>query len=61
MSEVVDIALERLIHAEELRRDVAAYARQPLGDDELAVADLPVLLNLADENVDYDALYGTKQ
>jgi hypothetical protein len=57
-SEVIDMALDRLIRAEELRRDVAAYARQPLGDDELAITDLPVEFDLADEDVDYEALYG---
>jgi hypothetical protein len=60
ISEVVDIALDRVIQAEELRRDVAAYLRQPLGDEELAL-DLPVLFDLADEDVDYDALYGRSE
>jgi hypothetical protein len=58
MSEVIDLALERLIQAEELRRDVAAYRRQRFGDEELAFADLPAQFDLADEDVDYDALYG---
>ncbi len=58
MSETIDIALERLIRAEELRNDVAAYRRTPPGEKELAVADLPLELDLADEHVDYDALYG---
>jgi Bacterial antitoxin of type II TA system, VapB len=57
MSEVIDMALERLIQGEELRRDIAAYTRQPLGDDELPIADLPVEFDLADEDVDYEALY----
>lgn len=61
MSEVIDVALDRLIGAEELRRDIAAYARQPLGTDELAVADLAVELDLADADVDYEALYGTQE
>jgi hypothetical protein len=58
MSEVIDIALERLIQGEELRRDIAAYTRRPLGDDELSYADLTVEFDLADEDVDYEALYG---
>lgn len=58
MSEVIEVALDRLIHAERLRRDVAAYAEQPLTQDELAVADLAVDLDLDDDDVDYDALYG---
>lgn len=59
MSETIDIALERLIRAEELRNDVAAYRRMPLSEKESAVADLPVELDLADEHVDYDDLYGS--
>ncbi|MFV2063964.1 MAG: hypothetical protein ACC726_10695 [Chloroflexota bacterium] len=59
MSEVIDIALDRLIRVEQLRRDVAAYQRKPLSDDDMALADLPVTLDLDDEDVDYDALYGT--
>ncbi len=58
-SEVIDIALDHLIHSEQLRQDVNAYARMPLTDEELAIADLPVRLDLADEDVDYEALYGT--
>lgn len=61
LSEVIDIALDRFIQAEELRRDVAAYARQPLSNEELAIADLPVALDLGDEDVDYAALYGQEE
>jgi hypothetical protein len=61
MSEVIDLALERLIHAERLRRDVASYAARPLTDDELRVADLPVDFDLDDEDVDYERLYGGKR
>lgn len=58
MSDVIDLALDRLIRAERLRHDVAAYQRLPLGEDELAVSDLPVALDLADDDVDYDSWYG---
>ena len=58
MSETIDVALDRLIRAEELRRDVAAYVSAPPTEDELALGDLPVELDLDDEAVDYDALYG---
>ena len=57
LSETIDIALDRLIRAEKLRRDVAAYAAKPMSDDELAVADLPVAFDLGDEDVDYEATY----
>ena len=59
MSEVIDVALDRLIHAEQLRRDFAAYGRAPLSEDELALTDLPLALDLDDEDVDYEALYGS--
>jgi hypothetical protein len=58
LSQAVDVALDRLIHSEQLRRDVAAYAREPLEADEIDVADLPVELDLGDDGVDYDSLYG---
>jgi hypothetical protein len=50
-----DVALTRLLAIERLRRDVEAYTGQPLTDDESAIGDLPVALNL---DVDYDAMYG---
>jgi hypothetical protein len=58
ISETLDVALDRLIRGERLRRDVAAYTREPLGPDELVIADLPAELDLDDADVDYDALYG---
>lgn len=58
MSDVIDVALDRLIHAERRRRDVATYLRLPATDGELAVADLPVEFDLDDDHVDYEALYG---
>ncbi len=58
MSEVIDAALDRLIRTERLRNDVRAYTRQPQDLGELAVADLPVTLDLDDDDVDYEALYG---
>ena len=49
---------ERLIRPERLRRDVAAYSRAPLTAEELALAELPVALDLDDDDVHYEALYG---
>ena len=51
----VHLALDRLIHDELLRRDVAAYVERPLTDDELAWTDLPVMLDLGDQGVAYEA------
>jgi hypothetical protein len=58
MSEVIDTALDRLIRTERLRSDIRAYQRQPQEPAELAIEDLAVALNLEDEEVDYEALYG---
>ena len=58
MSEVIDLALDRLIRAERLRRDVATYLRHPPTDEEREIGALPVRFDLDDEVVDYDALYG---
>ncbi|MBI2777520.1 MAG: hypothetical protein HYX57_09725 [Chloroflexi bacterium] len=55
---MIDLALDRVIRAEELRRDVAAYARRPVDEHDLAVADLPVEFDLDDDEIDYDAIYG---
>lgn len=60
MSDVIDLALDRLIRAERLRRDVATYARKPPDDEEQAISDLPVVLDLDDDDVDYDVWYGRK-
>ena len=58
MSEVIDVALDRLIRTERLRRDVEAYTHQPQDRAELGIADLAVSFDLDDDEVDYDALYG---
>lgn len=61
ISETVDIALERLIRLERLRRDVEAYGRHPPTDDEIGLGELGVRLDLGDADVDYDAVYGKKK
>jgi hypothetical protein len=55
-SEVIDLALERLIDAERLRRDIAAYRRIPPDDSEGRIAELAATNGLADET-DWEALY----
>jgi hypothetical protein len=60
MSDVVDLALDRLIRAGRLQRDMAAYRRTPMTSDEMTTAGLPVRLDLGDEDTDYDALYGSE-
>ena len=58
MSDVIDLALDRLIRVERLRHDVAAYERQPLSQEESALGGIPVALDLDDDDVDYDQWYG---
>jgi hypothetical protein len=61
ISDTIDVALDRLIREARLRHDVAVYSRKPMTADELAVGDLPVALDLGDDDVDYDALYGRRR
>lgn len=57
-SDVIGLALSRLIRTERLRRDIEAYTSIPQDSGEAALAELPVEFDLGDEDVDYDALYG---
>jgi len=58
VSATIDAALDRLIRTEQLRSDVSIYLADRHGKAELAVGDLPVELDLDDDDVDYDAIYG---
>jgi hypothetical protein len=60
VSMAVDIALDRLIRVEQLRRDISAYGHQPQTEDELALAEMDVEFDLNDDDVDYGALYGVE-
>lgn len=55
-SAVIDLALERLIDTERLRRDIAAYRRVPPTDSELRIGRLGATNSLADET-DWEAVY----
>jgi len=55
-SEAIDIALERLVRIERLRRDIAAYRQVPTGEDDLALALLAETADLEDDT-DWEALY----
>jgi hypothetical protein len=55
-SAVVDLALDRLIRDERMRRDIEAYRKTPPTQEELAVALAGDHGDLADD-VDWDALY----
>jgi hypothetical protein len=58
-SEVIDLALDRLIRTERLRRDVAAYRRLPPtgAEAELALLDAADL----DDTTDWELLYADGQ
>jgi len=55
-SEIIDLALDRIIRAERLRRDLAAYRRGPPTDAELELALLAQTAAL-DDDTDWAALY----
>ncbi len=55
-SEVIDVALDRLIRAERLRADVAAYRRLPPTPDETALASFGDGDRLLDDT-DWESLY----
>ncbi len=55
-SEVIDVALDRLISAERLRADVTAYQRVPPKRDEVALASFGDTGGLGDDT-DWEALY----
>jgi hypothetical protein len=55
-SEVIDVALDRLIRAERLRADVAAYQRVPTTEDEIDLASFGDISGIGDDT-DWEALY----
>lgn len=56
-SAVIDLALDRLIHTEQLRRDIAAYRATPPTAEEAASAIVAVNHTDLADDVDWDALY----
>jgi hypothetical protein len=55
-SEVIDVALDRLIRSERLRADIAAYRRQPPTQDEIDLASVGDIRGIGDDT-DWEALY----
>jgi hypothetical protein len=55
-SEVIDLALDRLVRAERLRADIAAYRGMPPTQSEVDLALLADTSGLADDT-DWEALY----
>ncbi|HEY7598338.1 MAG TPA: hypothetical protein VH741_00300 [Candidatus Limnocylindrales bacterium] len=61
LSEVIDIALDEYVRLQELRHDIGAYQRRPPTAEEIALGEIEVEFDLADDDVDYEALYGSEQ
>jgi hypothetical protein len=60
-SQAIDLALSELIRAEQLRRDVEAYAKVPPTEDDIALAlTRPDWDDLADDT-DWSALYANDE
>jgi hypothetical protein len=60
-SATIDLALDRLIRGERLRRDIAAYTGVPPSEEEIALAAItPPWTDLADET-DWDTLYASEE
>ena len=55
-SEAIDLALDRVIRAERLRRDIAAYQRIPPTDEELQLGTDGETIPL-DDDTDWEAMY----
>lgn len=55
-SEVIELALDLLIRAERLRRDITAYRRVPPTESEIEIALLADTATVADDT-DWEALY----
>lgn len=59
-SEVIDLALDRLIRAARISRDVEAYRRRPPVEDEFELAQLPpddLRYSALDDDTDWEQLY----
>lgn len=56
-SEVVDIALARMVEAQRLLTDIRGYLAHPPTAEEIALGDIAVSFDLGDEEVDYDQYY----
>jgi acyl CoA:acetate/3-ketoacid CoA transferase alpha subunit len=60
-SAAIDLALDRLIRTERLRKDIAAYTGAPPTEEEVALAGtVPPWSDLADDT-DWEALYSDDQ
>lgn len=56
-SAAIDVALDRLIRAERIRSDVAAYSAGPPTDAEVGIAEVRPSGDIVADDTDWDALY----
>lgn len=56
-SAAIDVALDRLIRTERLRKDLVAYAAAPPTDEEIALAAVTPSWDTLADDTDWDALY----
>lgn len=61
VSELLDLALTRLIDDELERRHVEGYLRRPAGKDEQAWAEMPREPGGIDDDTDWAALYDVRR
>jgi len=61
MSGVIDKALSEFIRTERNRRDAEIYERMPVTEDEFMTIGLGGPLDLGDDDIDYEELYGVKK
>lgn len=60
-SAAIDVALDRLIRTERLRKDLAAYAAAPPTDEEIALAAVTPSWDTLADDTDWDALYADQE
>lgn len=58
VSELIDLALDRLVSTELDRRHLAGYARHPVEGIEVEWAELPRAIEPPDDETDWASLYG---
>jgi hypothetical protein len=57
-SQAIDLALAEVIRLDRVRKDIAAYRRQPSSDDEIGLAQRRPGWSDVDDDTDWDAVYG---
>jgi hypothetical protein len=56
-SQTIDLALDELVRAERIRRDIAAYELKPPGEEQMALARSRVNRSDLTDETDWETLY----